>query len=564
MSMLRVVFAVLAASWATTAVAGDKLLFAPAADWVKPRATPKVEAAPESGPAIRSLRIDQQVRFSAGGTDIYLERADEVRSAIGLQGLGTVIIGWDQAHEQISVHKLRILRGDQTIDVLAKQSFRITDSEANITKEVNGALIASLHPEDLRVGDVVEFAYTRTWSDPVMKGHADAVIGLGGRAERQTFRAIYPDDLPVQVRAGRGLETPKPVRHGSTTELTLERTKVAAPKYTPGAPARYLRREELEFSSFRSWSEISTMMAPLFEAASQIGPDSPLRAEIARIRASSDDPKVRAGAALKLVEDNVRYVALVLSDGGYTPVAADKTWTRRFGDCKAKTVLLVGLLRELGIKAESALVNAYGSPDLDSRLPRMSAFNHVIVRAEIAGRSYWLDATRSGDQSLVALETPPHDFALPLRSDGAALISLARASSELPDTETRLTIDARDGLEAAAPVHAELVVRGDAGLWPALLIANMSAADRDKMLKGMWRQPWIEVKSVTATRDAETGVSRMTMEGVAKMIWFTTPSGPAYPVFEATVGQRYLPKRPAPRWTFRSWSRPIPLTPSST
>jgi tetratricopeptide (TPR) repeat protein len=235
----------------------------------------------------------------------------------------------------------------------------------------------------------------------------------------------------------------------------------------------------------------------------------------------------------------------VLSDGGYTPVAADMTWTRRFGDCKAKTVLLVGLLRELGIQAEPALVNAYGSPNLDARLPRMSAFNHVIVRAEIAGKSYWLDATRSGDQSLVALETPPHDFALPVRREGATLISLARTPRELPDTETRLTIDARDGLEAPAPVHAELVMRGDAGLWPALLTANMSAADRDKMLKGMWRQPWIEVKSATATRDTETGVSRMTMDGVARMVWFMTPSGPVYPVFEATVGQRYLPKREA-------------------
>jgi tetratricopeptide (TPR) repeat protein len=543
--MLKVALAVLAVSLATPAAAGDKIGIAPAGSWVKAPAAAKVDPAPESGPPLRSLRIDQQVRFSADATDIYLEQADEVRSAIGLQHLGTVTIGWDPAHEDISIHKLNILRGGQTIDVLAKQSFRITHAELNIGEEVDGTLMASLHPEDLRVGDIMEFAYTRTRSDPVMNGHADEVIQLTGRAERQTFRAIYPDDLPVQVRAGRGLQPPKSTRRGSMTELTLDRTKAQAPKYTPGAPARYAPRQELEFSSFRSWAEVSTMMAPLFEAASQIGPDSPLRAEIAKIRASSDDPKVRAGAALKLVEDNVRYLALVLSDGGYTPVAADKTWARRFGDCKAKTALLVGLLRELEIKAEPALVNAEGSPDLDTRLPRMSAFNHVIVRAEIAGKTYWLDATRSGDQSLDALETPDHDFALPLRAGGGGLISLASVPRDRPDTERRLTIDVRDGLEAAAPVHGELVMRGDAALWPSLLTTNMSVTDRDKLLKLMWPQSWIEVKSVSATRDAESGESRMSMDGVAKLVWYVSPSGPVYLVPGATVGQRYLPKREA-------------------
>jgi tetratricopeptide (TPR) repeat protein len=541
--MFRILVAALAASWATSAVASDKLVFEPAGDWVKPAAAVKVQAAPESGPPVRSLWTDQQVRFTPVGTDLYSERADQVRSAIGLQSIGTVIINWDPAHEQISIHKLRILRGDQKIDVLATQSFRITHSESNLEEEVDGDLTASLQPEDLRVGDVVEFAYTRTRSDPVMKGHADEVIGLTGRTERQTFRAVYPNDLPIEVRAGRGLAPPKRTRGASTTELTLERTKVEVPKNTAGAPARYRRQDILEFSSFRSWSEISAMMAPLFQAASEIAPTSPLRAEIARIRAASDDPKVRAGAALKLVEDNVRYMALVLSDGGYTPVAADVTWARRFGDCKAKTVLLVGLLRELGIQAEPALVNAYGSPDLDTHLPRLSAFNHVIVRTEIAGKTYWLDATRSGDESLIALETPPHDFALPVRSEGAALLSLARTPREAPDTEVRMTIDARNGIEASAPVHAEMVMRGDAGLWPALLTANMTAPDREKLLKGMWRQSWIEVKSVAATHDPETGESRMTMDGVAKMIWFTTSSGPIYPVFEATLGERYLPKR---------------------
>ena len=51
-------------------------------------------------------------------------------------------------------------------------------------------------------------------------------------------------------------------------------------------------------------------MAPYFERAATLGPNSPLKAEVARIRTASSDPKVQAAAALSLVEDKVRYLAL--------------------------------------------------------------------------------------------------------------------------------------------------------------------------------------------------------------------------------------------------------------
>ena len=49
-----------------------------------------------------------------------------------------------------------------------------------------------------------------------------------------------------------------------------------------------------------------------------------------------------------------------------------------------------------------------------------SLFNHVLVRARIAGREYWLDGTRIGDSSLANLTVP--DF-------GSAWKSLPPAES---------------------------------------------------------------------------------------------------------------------------------------
>ena len=94
-------------------------------------------------------------------------------------------------------------------------------------------------------------------------------------------------------------------------------------------------------------------MAPYYDKAAVLAPSSPLKAEVATIRALSDDPRVQAAAALHLVQQKVRYLYVRANDG-FVPPSVDLTWLRRWGDCKAKTALLVALLRELGITADPA------------------------------------------------------------------------------------------------------------------------------------------------------------------------------------------------------------------
>ena len=57
-------------------------------------------------------------------------------------------------------------------------------------------------------------------------------------------------------------------------------------------------------------------------------------------------------------------------------------------------MLLVAILRSLGIDADAVAVSSGLGDGMDMRLPRVGAFDHVLVRATIAGRIYWLDGTR--------------------------------------------------------------------------------------------------------------------------------------------------------------------------
>jgi hypothetical protein len=364
------------------AFAADKLLKGPPPAWVKP-----IEVKPmplgDDGPAVRVLLQDQQLYLGAEGESQYVETVVQVRTPMGLASTGTLGLAWDPANDTVTVHHLRILRGDQKIDVLAKQDFTVIRRETNLDRAMlDGRLTATLQPEGLQAGDIVQLAYTRTHLDPVMKGHLEYAIQAPsfGRIDRIRLRALWDEKLDLAWVAGKGLDKPKVGKSGGRTEVSFDMRDVEPLKFAAYAPPRFQPTRDLSVSDFKSWDEVAALMAPLFEKAAVLAPDSPLRAEVDRIKKVSADPKVRAGLALQLVEDQIRYLAITMQNGGYVPQTPDETWRLRYGDCKAKTVLLMALLRELGIEAEAAVVDSDGGHFIAARPPGVTAFDHVIVR----------------------------------------------------------------------------------------------------------------------------------------------------------------------------------------
>ena len=247
-----------------------------------------------------------------------------------------------------------------------------------------------------------------------------------------------------------------------------------------------------------------------------------MRNEIAAIAAQSPDPRIRAEAALSLVQDRVRYVFLGMNDGGLLPADAETTWQRRFGDCKGKTVLLLTLLRGLGIAADPVIVSTGGGNGLDRRLPMIALFDHVLVRATIAGRTYWLDGTRTGDKALDSIITPNFTWGLPL-VPGATLVRMTAPQLSKPETETELRIDATAGITIPAPTHVETVLRDDAAIVIHQELANLSAEALERGLRQYWRKQYdfIEAKTVTASFDPAKREERLVMDGLATMDWST-------------------------------------------
>lgn len=522
MRSIRWPAAVLCLSTAFAAYADPALHFAPAPSWVK-RVPWPAEKPPTDAPT-RSILADEQVDLTAGAVGYFQEQVYAIQTQDGLSS-ANITVSWDPAFDSVTVHDLKIHRGDKVIDVLGGgQKFTVLRRESNLEDAtLDGVLTGSLQIEGAQVGDIVDLALTYVTHDPTLAGHVQNVDAAwnGDPIDRGHFNVRWPNGMAVQVRPHGELPKPSVTESAGFHVLELAADNIEPIDSPKGAPDRFNNRRWIDVSDFSSWAAVSNLMKPLYDKASTYDQHGPLAAEIEGLRASSNDPIRRAELALQLVQSKVRYVALEMGVGGLVPAAADDTWARRYADCKGKTALLLAILRSLGISAEPVVVDSSNGDGLDERLPMTQVFDHVLVRATIGGKNYWLDGTRSGDTSLAALETPDFGWGLPISIKSTALIPIRPAPFTAPEYESLLAIDATKGIYASAPTHAELVFRGDAALELKGNLASVTGSQRDSVLRTAWKKAYdfIEPTKVDARWEAETGVERLIVDGNSKLSW---------------------------------------------
>ena len=513
------------------------------APWVDVAPLPKAPT-DSAGAATIQLLGDIQVRFAKEGDTTYYATAWEIGSAQGLDG-SALQVDWDPALENLTIHRYRILRDGQPIDLLGDgHAIKVIQREGGLENlMLDGRLTATLQPEDLRVGDVIELSYSVTNHDPAMAGHSEYVAGPsdGVNFGRFRVRMLWDKDKKMQWRVFPGIIQPKLRKTPQGSELVADLYNGTAPLGPEGAPSRFKLVNAVEVTEFTDWQGVSHTFAPLYAKAVTLGPNSPLKAEAAKIAAQTKDPKRRAELALALVQQQIRYLYLGMDDGGFVPASADATWNRRFGDCKAKTVLLVALLNELGVTARPVLVNTKQGDLVAARLPTMEGFDHAIVEVRIGGKSYWLDGTRLGDDSLDRLEAPNYKVGLPVTEAGSALVAIVPAALDRPTQIVSLTLDASRGIDVPALASGEMRFHGRSGSDMRQTYAGYAQADRQRELRKLWRQTYDFVapgKIVTAD-DPATGDFVITMTGSATMEWTRDQGVRWYEMDRSRLGWRF-------------------------
>jgi len=471
-------------------------------------------------------RQDLQIHLSDQGQAQYFGYRMKILQASALQA-GNLSIAWNPDAGAPMVHEIKLFRDGQIVDVLQHAAFEILRREDQLeAARLDGTLTAVLRVPDLRVGDELEVDLT-TFVKDASPGQNEAGLLL-----------LAPNPAPGRYHLGLSWDENLKPNLKVTADMTAAMVKGKraidfrfdnpAPLSPPNnAPMRYQWQRTVEYSEFADWAAVSRHFAPLYVKAETLSADSPVKREASRIAAAQARPLDRASAALKLVQQDVRYIYVGLNGGNLIPASADETWQRRYGDCKGKTTLLLALLAELGIKAEAVLVNSKGADDgLDQRLPNPQLFDHVLVRADIDGTAYWLDGTLPPVAPPSTKPVYSLNWVLPLSSTGSGLEKLAWHPPITPDEINLFEIDARAGFDKPARIVSTEIVRGVKGLQQDMQFSSVTAgqlldAFRQRAIGDVWQS----IDDVQWHYDQKAGASILKIVGTGTVNWEDDGSG---------------------------------------
>ncbi|MWV28293.1 DUF3857 domain-containing protein [Aurantiacibacter rhizosphaerae] len=541
----------LAVAISAPAHAGEEPLYQPAPAWVEEADVQTVLS--DDGPA--TLLYDWQHRLEDGVAWVYHDWVQRIDNPQSLMQANTQTLQWLPDKGDLIVHRMDIIRDGEVIDLLDQGvTLDVLRREQGLEQRLlDGSLTATVSVPGLREGDMLRIAHTISTDDQALGDEVQAVQYLPSEPwQVGTARAVmsWPadEDILWGVEDRVGLEQPE-LRDGYRF-LTVDLPLAEADPVPQDAPSRYLRPAILRAGSFSDWQEVSAVMAPHYDAAAEAGSGSDVAGLARDIMARADDPLERAALAVRLVQDEVSYLLNGLDGGNYLPQSAEETWDVRYGDCKAKSVLLLSLLRQMNIDAEPVLVSTQMGDAIPELLPLPAAFNHVIVHAMIDGTDYWLDGTSSATRLATIGDVPPFHYALPLREGGADLVPMQQRDLAVPQMRMVMNVDHSAGVDLPALMALEFRLSGPA----AAQMQAMVDADNPAMLQQMARSmagqgnSQMQVSALNVSYDEDAAVATIEVEGILPPYFEWTDGRLRSSVDTGDQFAEFNPDRARPAW----------------
>ena len=154
--------------------------------------------------------------------------------------------------------------------------------------------------------------------------------------------------------------------------------------------------------------------------------------------------RAQVEALAAFARKDVRYVAVEVGIGGYRPAPPLDVMTRRWGDCKDKSVLLVDLLNAAGIEAYPVFIRLAPQGRVDPEFPAVDGFNHFIVAVSTAGLEVTPDDPVAGDFLFIdATETLGSAYWLPPPVQDQEALVLRGEQSLLVHTPVKTAAESR-------------------------------------------------------------------------------------------------------------------------
>jgi len=436
--------------------------FGPPDDWVKPHffSQPSATNLPDTGADERLLLMEQQI--NALQDETFFHSVRQVLTMDGVQNDATLTMGFNPSCQSLTLHWVRIWRDGAYLDRLDTNNVKVVQQEQDLDQSIlNGEKSAILVLDDVRVGDIIDYAYSIQGANPVFDGHfaCDVPVRMDQPVERLLTRVLWPSRRPLYAQTHGCAVQPAVVADRKTIEYTWDFKQVPGADPEDCLPAWCDPEPWVQLTDFKSWAEVNQWALTLFQNTAPFSPG--LSRKIAEWRQITDREQ-QILAVLRFVQDDVRYFGIEIGASAEKPADPSVVFARRFGDCKDKSLLFVTILRALGIDAHPVLVNATLGRAIEDWRPSASAFDHCIALVQYDGQSYWLDPTMNYQCGpLAAHYLPAYGCGLVISPRTTGLTVIPQTTG-LPETTTTEFFQIRRNTEPAELKVVTVAVGRDA------------------------------------------------------------------------------------------------------
>ncbi len=375
---------------------GFEYQLVPTPQWVEPVAIKQPKFS--SDESVQYLLSDSQRKISKDSEESFFRLIAVARSRSGITSVSKIYISFNPNYQALSLHSISVTRDGFEQNRLNSTDISLLRREERLDQKdlIDGRVTAVVLLDDIRVGDQIEYAYSISGVNPVLgnKHFSSLQLGWSSSLGQLNIRILIDKD---RVLGHKIFQVPLEVTEhelGDWREYRVETFDVKPVFNEDEYPSWYTPYPWVEFSEFSGWGGVNEWALSLYQPALDADVnivDKEVKSLISNI-SNIDDQII---ALIRYVQDEVRYLGIVLGDSSHRPSLPGEVLQRRYGDCKDKTVLLISMLKRLGVDAAPALVASGFGSVLDESLPASGQFDHVIVTFDWAGRRYWVDPTIS-------------------------------------------------------------------------------------------------------------------------------------------------------------------------
>jgi lipoprotein NlpI len=354
-----------------------------------------IKATPGQGRASRIELWDEQWYVTDTKISMFMRTQTTASEQGALREVSEPQIYFNPAFQKLQIHTVTVIRGGVRSDRIKSSRIEVLRREQMLERQiVDGMRTALVIVPDVRVNDVVEISYTVEGQNPIFENRFATMVTLGIDIpiDRLHWRVSAPPERTFKVQ---GLSTelqPERLTEGNRQVLRILRDGIAATRDEAQTPPWHKVYPALIVSEYRDWADVQTWANRLFTTGASDQAIQKLANELKEKHPEQSDALV---AALRFVQDNVRYFSVSLGESSHRPKPASKTLDERLGDCKDKVVLFNALATQLGVEAVPVLVSLQRNRAVQSYIATPAAFDHVISRVKLADKYYFVDPTAS-------------------------------------------------------------------------------------------------------------------------------------------------------------------------